>query len=476
MRRSFLSAVCAALLVAAGAVAQQGIQQGKVKRIDVAGGKVTLGAAGGKDFEAAVTADTRFMDADGKPIADRLKDPRLKEGVAVMFKIGQKDGKPVLVGLKLAGKPTPIARADTSRLKPLTELGAEKYQGFEGGLYPGGKNERPAAHEAAGVALAAKVRPLDADGKPDPRGKIVLLSVGMSNTQQVFAAFKKLADADTDKDPRVVVVNGAQGGMTAAAIQDPASKSGAKYWAAVDERLRSAGVTRAQVQAVWIKQADAGPTQGFPKYAKTLQEELARIVQILPRRFPNVKLAYLSSRTYAGWATTRLNPEPYAYESGFSVRWLIEDQLKGDPALNYDPGKGQVRAPWLSWGPYLWANGSTKRADGFFYEEEDFSSDGTHPSAAGQRKVGRSLLQFFKTDPTARPWFTPLPASRKYKVQRTKYEVMGAAARRSDKIRSAERISLMRRAATGITLYFVLRTLYFERSEELRDISAPPPC
>jgi hypothetical protein len=405
MRRSLLCAVCAALL-AGGAVAQQGIQQGKVKKVDADGGKITLGLAGGKEVEAAVTADTRFMDADGKPIAGRLKDPRIKAGAAVMFKIGPNGGKPVLLGLKLAEGATLFPKVDTSRLKPLTELGTEKYQGFEGGLYPGGKNERPKAHEAAGLALAGKVRPLNADGKPDPLGKIVLLSVGMSNTQQVFSAFKQLADADTNKNSQVVIVNGAVGGMTAAAIQDPASKSGAKYWATVDERLRTAGVTRAQVQAVWIKQADAGPTQGFPRYAKTLQAELTRIVQLLPGRFPNVKLAYLSSRTYAGWATTRLNPEPYAYESGFSVRWLIEDQLKGDPALNFDPDKGPVRAPWLSWGPYLWANGSTKRADGFSYEPTDFAGDGTHPSTAGQRKVARRLLQFFKNDPTTRPWFT----------------------------------------------------------------------
>jgi hypothetical protein len=407
VRKWFLCVTSAALFVAGGAVAQQGIQQGKVKKVDADAGKITIGVAGGKEFEAAVLADTRFMDADGKPIANRLKDPRIKEGAAVMFKLGSKDGMPVLVGLKLAEGATPFPRVDTSKLKPLTELGTEKYQGFEGGLYPDGKNERPAAHEAAGVALSKQVRPLDADGKPDPQGKIVLLTVGMSNTQQVSTSFKQLAEVDSGKNPRVVMVNGAQGGMTAAAIQDPASKSGAKYWAAVDERLRSAGVTRAQVQAVWIKQADAGPSQGFPKYAKTLQEELTRIVQLLPRRFPNVKLAYLSSRTYARWATTRLNPEPYAYESGFSVRWLIEQQIKGDPALNYDPGKGQVRAPWLSWGPYLWANGTHKRADGFFYAEDDFvPSDRTHPSASGQRKVGRLLLQFFKNDPTTRPWFT----------------------------------------------------------------------
>jgi hypothetical protein len=315
-------------------------------------------------------------------------------------------GAALLAAIVAVAQQGAIQRADTTGLKPLTELGAEKYHGFEGGLYPGGKNMRPAAHEAAGVALARKVRPLDENGKADPLGKIVLLSVGMSNTQQVFAAFKLLADADEDKNPQVVIVNGAQGAMTAAAIQDPASKSGAKYWATVDERLRAAGVTRAQVQAVWIKQADAKPTQGFPKYAKTLQTEQARIVQLLPGRFPNAKLAYLSSRTYAGWATTPLNPEPYAYESGFSVRWLIEDQLKGDPALNFDPAKGQARAPWLSWGPYLWANGPVKRLDGFSYSERDYGADGTHPSAEGQRKVGRLLLQFFLKDTTARPWFS----------------------------------------------------------------------
>jgi hypothetical protein len=119
-----------------------------------------------------------------------------------------------------------------------------------------------------------------------------------------------------------------------------------------------------------------------------------------------LRLAYLSSRTFGGFAKTPLNPEPYAYESGFAVKWLIERQIKGDPALNYDPTKGPVMAPWLSWGPYLWANGAKKRADGFYYEPSDFrESDGTHESPAGQAKVGRELLKFFKTDSTTKGWF-----------------------------------------------------------------------
>ncbi len=227
----------------------------------------------------------------------------------------------------------------------------------------------------------------------------------MSNTTQVFSVFKKLVDADAEKNPRLLIVDGAQGGQTAARIAD-LEGTGAKYWAEVDRRLQAAGATRAQVQTAWIKEANAGPSEGFPKYARDLQAQQARIVRLMHDRFPNLKLVYLSSRTYGGYATTRLNPEPYAYESGLSVRWLIEQQLKGDPTLNYDPAKGKVTVPWLSWGPYLWANGMTKRADGFYYEKNDFvGADGTHPSLDGRAKVARELLRFFKTDTTTRPWF-----------------------------------------------------------------------
>src|SRR5207248_8515088 len=112
------------------------------------------------------------------------------------FKASRQDGQEVVEGLKLAtgdGPPRqPVPpRVNTSKLKPLTELGKEKYQGFEGGLYPGGKNERPAAHEAAGLALAKQVRPLDRDGKPSDEGRIVLLSVGMSNTAQASQGFQR---------------------------------------------------------------------------------------------------------------------------------------------------------------------------------------------------------------------------------------------------------------------------------------------
>jgi SAM-dependent methyltransferase len=407
MSRKPVLVVAALVFFGVALSAQDSPQQGRIKKVDAAKGVITL-TVGDKDQDVQVTEQTRLPDLPGATVQERLSNKALTEGTRVMFKVVMRDGQAVLLGLRLqpaANRPAP-ARVDTGRLKPLTEPGTERYQEFSGGLYPDRQNRRPAAHEAAGLALAEKVRPLDADGKPDPAGKIVLLSVGMSNTTQEFSAFQRLANSDKEKNPQLVLVDGAQGGMTAAAIRNPDDNGrGTKYWATVDQRLKAAGVTRAQVQAAWIKEADAGPTQGFPRYAQTLQAELAQIVRLMHDRFPNLKLAYLSSRIYGGYARTPLNPEPYAYESAFSVKWLIEQQLKGDPELNYDPNRGPVRAPWLSWGPYLWANGMTRRADGLTYAETDFADDGTHPSQAGRRKVAEQLLQFFKADPTARPWF-----------------------------------------------------------------------
>jgi hypothetical protein len=391
------------------------IRRAKLKKIDLDKRVLTL-TVDGKDRDFLVTDETQVLGGVGKDLKERLQG--FKEGADIFFKAGKADGKEAILGLKLAddpGKPgasqLPPPAVDTSKLIPLSELGTREYHGFQGGFYPDGKNQRPEAHEAAGLRLASKVQPLDTDGKPSAGGKIVLLSVGMSNTSQSSVGFERelkgFHDRSTLRNPRLLFVNGAQGGMTAQAIQNPEDGgSGTRYWTEVDRRLKSAGVTRGQVQVIWIKQADAGPSQGFPAYAQKLQAELIRIVQLLPARFPNIKLVYLSSRTYGGYAKTRLNPEPYAYESGFSVKWLIEQQIKGNAELNYDAEKGAIKAPWLSWGPYLWAQGSTKRADGFFYDETDFTAnDGTHQSASGQAKVGKLLLEFFKNDTTTRPWF-----------------------------------------------------------------------
>jgi hypothetical protein len=63
----------------------------------------------------------------------------------------------------------------------------------------------------------------------------------MSNTTQEFPAFVRMADAGPARSSRLVIVDGAPGGMDARARSDPArlNRPGAKEpWDVLDERLR----------------------------------------------------------------------------------------------------------------------------------------------------------------------------------------------------------------------------------------------
>jgi lysophospholipase L1-like esterase len=143
----------------------------------------------------------------------------------------------------------------------------------------------------------------------------------------------------------------------------------------------------------------------YPAHVEKFKQLVVTSLQKLRTRYPNVRLVYLSNRIYAGYATTPLNPEPYAYEYAYGIRGLILDQIGGNPELNYDPEKGEVKAPLLLWGPDLWANGTTARTDGLVWEKGDLGPDGTHPSMPGRVKVAKLLLGFLRSDPTARIWF-----------------------------------------------------------------------
>lgn len=124
-------------------------------------------------------------------------------------------------------------------LAHLDDLGSGLYLGqFEGGLYPGGSNQLPAAHLQAGKAGGSAVMARGSSGAPDPNGAIVLLALVV--------------------------------------------------------------------------------------------------------RYPNLATGFFSSRVYAGYASTALNPEPCAYGSGFAVKWLVEAEIREMTDGIIDPRAGTI--------------------------------------------------------------------------------------------------------------------------------------
>jgi Spy/CpxP family protein refolding chaperone len=306
---------------------------------------------------------------------------------------------------------------------PLTDFKpGQKYLGqFDGFLYEG-SNDPPPAHDSKGKQFASEIRPLDKNGTPSPSGKIVFLSVGFSNPQIEWCgpslrhpqdcfneSFIKQAMASPKIDKStVVILNGAIGGQPTRVWGDPNARD---YDLVRDRVLSASGVSEKQVQAVWMEVVEPSPTVSLPSRdadAYKLEALAGEACRALKARYPNLKQLFISPRSYGGYAHAG-SPEPFAYETGFSVKWLIEAQIRqmatgqveeraGD--LNYNSGI----APWITWGPYFWASGSTPRSDGLSYGRDDYrDTDGLHPSFQGIRKIAGFMLKWFENSPYT-PW------------------------------------------------------------------------
>ncbi len=304
---------------------------------------------------------------------------------------------------------------------PLNDLGAGFYSPsgtpFQGGLYPGGSNLIPAAHGTVGRARALAIRTLP---------KYVLLSIGMSNTTQEYCSAggglpcdawtfmgQSLADSRVNT-AQLRMVNGALGGQAASTWDSPIDPN---YDRVRDMVLAPQGHVEADVRVLWIKVANPGPTVKLPNAgadAYVLEAATANILRAAKIRYPNATIAFVSSRIYAGYAgypvpMFPLNPEPYAYENGFSMKWLIEAQINQMSGGPIDPIAGDMNyntvVPWVAWGPYLWADGAMPRSDGLMWNCGNLDSDGTHPAMTGEQKVGTMLRNFMLTDKAATPWF-----------------------------------------------------------------------
>ena len=405
--------VCALMVTLITVEQPPGFEVGAtIRSIDV-DQRVAKVFANGQERSVRIAAAAAILNEAGEELSDGLSSKELKDGVTVTLRVERSGDTPTIVSIRLGGQSNgpdgrsgpgqPSSGKSTVGFIPLTEMTAkDDYKGEDGGLYGNGQNEPPESVAAAARKMTTAIQPLDHAGHPASDGKIGLVSISMSNATQEFFRFKQLADADPDKSAAVAVVDCAQGGQTMARWADPK----AACWTEADRRLTNARLSPAQVQVVWVKLANAGPNGDLQQHGRQLEDDTRAVLANLQQHFPNLKIAYLGSRIYGGYADGRLNPEPYAYEGAFVVRWLIKSQSDGDVDLNYDPDHGAVKSPLLLWGPYFWADGMTPRkSDGLIWERSDFGNDGTHPTDSGRQKVAEQLLEFFKTNDHTRSWF-----------------------------------------------------------------------
>jgi len=302
--------------------------------------------------------------------------------------------------------------ADFTYLVPVNDLGVEAYRyGYFGGLYDDGTSIMAPDHFAIGMKMAENIVPRDANGNPSPNGKVVFIAVGFDETQKIMSAMQSMAADDVRVNhDNLVMVNAALPRLDGFAWVPPMSPP--LYSSIRNIIMPPLGVTPQQVQVAWVQLVTNNPARPLPPAdadAYRLKGEYAAAVRQLKIEYPNLQIAYLSSRVYGGYATTTWNPEPFAYESAYSVRWLIMRQVEEErTGMTWDTRVADINplegiAPWLQWGPYLWAN-TTPRSDGLSWQPDDFNADGETLSPKGANKGGALLLDFLLHDPTT-AWF-----------------------------------------------------------------------
>ncbi len=348
---------------------------------------------------------------------------------------------------------------------PLTDFAlGQLYQGaYHGHLYPNDQDVDSGPHDADGQAIAKSLVPLDLNGNPSPDGKIVMVTMGPSNwTEEMCTATPITPSTGTDicdpntffdqaekqmttlfpgkmLNPNLLLVNCAKGG----AFIDNWLDITSTYWTACEDGpngdiMNAYHTSQAQVQIVAFMDDDKGGTGTLsgatcppnPSFANgdpnacVYEFNLGNWVRLVKQQFPNLRMIFLQSRPYAGYASK----EPLPYETGFSVKWLIEAQIDQRNGAGIDPLAGDLSysvngapavAPWLGWAAYTWGPGPIPRADGNTWPGGNFAFDGVHPSKCnyaspwtycGRGHDAHLMMEFYTSSAYTTPWFLQNPS------------------------------------------------------------------
>lgn len=282
---------------------------------------------------------------------------------------------------------------------PVSELTKETFHGYSGGKYPGNSNAIPFAHFSRGMELANRITPLDREGNADSVGKVGFVILGFSTAAMTGNVFKWIYSMK-QADSQFTIAIGAQGGMDINAMIDP----GSGYWEKADSDIRAEGLTNAQIQLAWVSTGDMLFSEPeFPAYSLTLADKYRDLLYTMQRHYPNLKIAFLSDRTFAGYIDDK-GPqklaEPTAYFTGWAVKFFISRQLQQEAGYSY------LEMPFVDWGPQLWTNGAAGNSKNYRWDCDDAAKGGIHPTAKGRSKEALVLYHFFSHHPYTSRWFT----------------------------------------------------------------------
>jgi len=284
---------------------------------------------------------------------------------------------------------------EATGLIPVADLGKSTFNGFIGGKYPDGNNEIPLPHFQKGMEACNMIKPLNVDGLYDStNGKIGFMVLGFS-TAAMTGRFVRTIYESQNKDEQLKIIIGAQGGKDINSM----TEANGNYWQIVDTILNDEDISLEQIQIIWISSGDIiSYQQPFPEQCYTQIEKYQLMLKEIKNKFPNIRVIFISDRTYAGYiGEVGEGPqelkEPTAYYNSWTVKWLIEKQIKEVKGFTSD------EIPFIDWGPALWTDGVIGNKNGYKWNCEDSGKGGIHPSSKGRMKEASMVYLYFKDHP-----------------------------------------------------------------------------
>jgi hypothetical protein len=211
-------------------------------------------------------------------------------------------------------------------------------------------------------------------------------------------------------------------------------------WTLCENQVAKSHLTDAQIQAAVMEIVETDPSgNGFSTLSSMthappcasgdtstidacyVEQQAGAVIRLAKEKFPNLRLLYLYTRAYGGWAITPLSPEPNAYEYGFSAQFLVQAQInQADNGGSADGVAGNLAysvAPVVLFAPYQWASGATANSEGTVWPDLDtyfYTGDWTHYGTLGYTQSGSVMNNYFlgtsasgARDADFTTWFQP---------------------------------------------------------------------
>lgn len=243
------------------------------------------------------------------------------------------------------------------------------------GLYGGGSDIPTGSYLTRGIAAGATVSALSVPNR-------VVASLGMSTTMHIFQKWM-----DLESNAFCTRVNTANSGMT----YEDWDTSSAAGWTAASSDLSAVGLVPADIRVAWVMLVTGSAAN--PNVVTVAQFET--LLALLRTKWPNVKQLLISTYPYGGYHTILGSAlDPQLWQAGVYARTFIQNHMD------------DTTPPWIGWGPYLWAYGTTARSDGLTWLSTDYSAgDGIHLSDPAGRTKASDLMEAFLQASAVTGWY-----------------------------------------------------------------------